>query len=612
MVEERLTNPLVAQFRRGGVPTPLRLMAAQGLLPLGSGELVELWTDLVDDPDGHVRGAATASLLSFPVGELLPILRNPGTSTAVRSWVATHRKEPRLRKAARAGDAATTRGAPTSSPPEPPSPSEPDVDLGPAFATLDQAMGHYLSEPERSQPGMVDALRKIHELDAADRLVLALKGSRQERALLVRDPNRLVASAALGSPKTTEAEAESFSAMTNVSDHILRDIGRHPVWTKRYAVVRNLVRNPRTPIGIALPFVPRLNARDLKAVSSRGPRDTADTESFAPEQEGLLMRLAGLVAQARRAVPPAKRKLGVEERRAIFAVIERAEATLERGGLDVLRGSVEEMADALHVLEQARGTLPSETLPLPPRKTPAPPVIPAQKLQELLREEQVTMVFQPIVTLPVGTVVGYEALGRGHHLLLPEGPLDLFPIAASVGAAAELSRLFRRKAVELARRRRDLPTIFLNTHPSEFAEPGLLASLEELRASAPDLSLAVEIHESAVAGPGQIATMHGFLTDRGMILVYDGFGAGQSRLVELAENPPGYLKFDGRLVRGLDQAPVARRKFLTSLLTVARDLRVKTVAVGVETAAEAQACAEAGFTHGQGVYLGRPRPMEQI
>jgi EAL domain-containing protein (putative c-di-GMP-specific phosphodiesterase class I) len=39
---------------------------------------------------------------------------------------------------------------------------------------------------------------------------------------------------------------------------------------------------------------------------------------------------------------------------------------------------------------------------------------------------------------------------------------------------------------------------------------------------------------------------------------------------------------------------------------------VKTVAVGVETAAEAQACAEAGFTHGQGVYLGRPRPMEQI
>jgi hypothetical protein len=108
-------------------------------------------------------------------------------------------------------------------------------------------------------------------------------------------------------------------------------------------------------------------------------------------------------------------------------------------------------------------------------------------LRELLCDEAITMVFQPIVELPVGSLAGYEALGRGSHPGLPESPLELFQVAGLVGpdAQAELSRLFRRKAVELAGGRTDLPTIFLNTHPVELARPGLVESLEELRAVAP-------------------------------------------------------------------------------------------------------------------------------
>ena len=70
-----------------------------------------------------------------------------------------------------------------------------------------------------------------------------------------------------------------------------------------------------------------------------------------------------------------------------------------------------------------------------------------RELRELLREGQVTMVYQPIVLLSRGTVAAYEALGRGRHPQLPEGPLELLRIAESIGAAAELSRLFRRKSV---------------------------------------------------------------------------------------------------------------------------------------------------------------------
>jgi len=73
--------------------------------------------------------------------------------------------------------------------------------------------------------------------------------------------------AVLGSPRITEAEIESFSAMKNVSDQVLREIGHHREWTKRYTVINNLVRNPRTPIGMALNLVPRLGPRDVKGVS---------------------------------------------------------------------------------------------------------------------------------------------------------------------------------------------------------------------------------------------------------------------------------------------------------------------------------------------------------
>jgi EAL domain-containing protein (putative c-di-GMP-specific phosphodiesterase class I) len=93
-----------------------------------------------------------------------------------------------------------------------------------------------------------------------------------------------------------------------------------------------------------------------------------------------------------------------------------------------------------------------------------------------------------------------------------------------------------------------------------------------------------------------IAELRGLLLERNIALAYDDFGAGQARLLELAEAPPHYLKFDHRFISGLDQAPDAKRRLLQSLLTLARELLVKTVAEGIETAAEARVCAEIGFT----------------
>ena len=100
MADARATNPLVEQFRRGGVARDLRLMAAQGLLPLAPADLVELWSDLVRDADEGVRGAAAQSLAGLPAQEFLPIAKDRSTSGGVLNWVLRGRPEPELRAAA--------------------------------------------------------------------------------------------------------------------------------------------------------------------------------------------------------------------------------------------------------------------------------------------------------------------------------------------------------------------------------------------------------------------------------------------------------------------------------------------------------------------------------
>jgi EAL domain-containing protein (putative c-di-GMP-specific phosphodiesterase class I) len=238
----------------------------------------------------------------------------------------------------------------------------------------------------------------------------------------------------------------------------------------------------------------------------------------------------------------------------------------------------------------------------------------ARDLRELLGQGAVTMVFQPIVDVPTGEVCACEALGRGRHPGLPESPIDLFEIAGQLGpdAQTDLSRLFRRRAVETVKDLPEPPVLFLNTHPVELERPGLVESLEELRNLAPGVDLVLEIHESALAQTDFIVWLRTRLMEINVGLAYDDFGAGQARLFELAEAPPHYLKFDRRFVTGLDHAPVSRQRLVASLVAAARELLVRTVAEGVETAEEAAACMRAGFTHAQGYHFARPGPVEAL
>jgi EAL domain-containing protein (putative c-di-GMP-specific phosphodiesterase class I) len=260
---------------------------------------------------------------------------------------------------------------------------------------------------------------------------------------------------------------------------------------------------------------------------------------------------------------------------------------------------------------QELGLEPS-TVSLGDTKLPEQFVEGVRELPELLEGRLVTSLFQPIVSLPSGALAGYEALGRGRHARLPEQPLELFRVASAVGAEAELSRLFRETAVELVRQKERFPPLFLNVHASELETPMLVPDVVVLRERCPDLRLTLEVHEGALADKASVDRLRTQLSRAGVGIAYDDFGAGQARLLELAEVPPHYLKFDMLFVRGIDTAPDTRQRLLTSLVSVARDLLVYTVAEGVETAEEADVCMRIGFTHAQGFFFGRPRPIGEL
>jgi len=105
-------------------------------------------------------------------------------------------------------------------------------------------------------------------LPVIQRMKLAVKGSREQRAQLIRDSNKLVSVAVLSSPKLTEAEVEAYSRQANLAEDVLRVIATNRAWVKNYNVVVGLTRNPKTPTALAMGFVQRLNERDLKILST--------------------------------------------------------------------------------------------------------------------------------------------------------------------------------------------------------------------------------------------------------------------------------------------------------------------------------------------------------
>lgn len=118
-------------------------------------------------------------------------------------------------------------------------------------------------------------LQKIAKLDIKGRIALAMRGNKEERSLLVRDGTKLVAVAVLDSPKISDGEVENFAQQRNVLEAVLRAIPLKRKYAKNYAITRNLVYNPRTPLDLSLGLMKNLLVHDLKNLS--GNKEVSDT-----------------------------------------------------------------------------------------------------------------------------------------------------------------------------------------------------------------------------------------------------------------------------------------------------------------------------------------------
>jgi hypothetical protein len=222
--------PLLECFVRGEVDPEVALLAAQGALAPRADEQLAILVYLVTNDETQIATVANQTIASLPVEAVAGLLARRDTSEKVIAFFKARGVTPA---------SVATENVET-----------PLVDTG--------------EEPEPAEAARVP----ISAMTVPQRLKRAMKGTREERAVLVRDPNRMIAAAVLSSPKVTDTEIEAFARMGNVSEDVLRTISMNRSWMRRVAVATALVKNPKTPPAISLNLLPRMSPRDIKTLST--------------------------------------------------------------------------------------------------------------------------------------------------------------------------------------------------------------------------------------------------------------------------------------------------------------------------------------------------------
>jgi len=232
-------TPLLDFFKRGEVSRDVRLEAASGTLAPRAEEQLQILVMLLEDPDAEVRTTAEETLNRIPEGALKAFLARADVPLGLREFFGDRGVFP---------DEMPDITALISA-------DEPLLDTGTPEEFGDE------------EEGRESATQKLAKMGFSARLKAAVKGSREMRAMLIRDPNKMISSAVLSSPKLSEPEIESFARMASLSEEVLRIIANNRAWTKNYNVVLGLTRNPKTPLALSLNFLQRLSGRDLNQVS---------------------------------------------------------------------------------------------------------------------------------------------------------------------------------------------------------------------------------------------------------------------------------------------------------------------------------------------------------
>ncbi len=326
-VKLKLTlSPQAEKYARRDAPLEARQMAARGALPLEPVELATVLFVLANDEDASVKETARTSLESLPEQVLKTVLSGPA-HPALLSFLARIHKETESHCEAIALNPASddTTIAWLASLPHPrvvdiisqnqermmrheeivdalganpltgravieriltflgleeravDDADDATVDEDQAEAAVLELLGEEMGDVARllAQEGGDDLedeelegslYAAVQKMTVMQKIKLTRVGGKEARALLIKDRNRIVASAVLGSPKLTETEVIGFVQNRSIGDELLRIIANNRDWTKNYQIKLGLVTNPKTPQPQAIKFINYLQDKDLRAL----------------------------------------------------------------------------------------------------------------------------------------------------------------------------------------------------------------------------------------------------------------------------------------------------------------------------------------------------------
>jgi diguanylate cyclase (GGDEF)-like protein len=229
---------------------------------------------------------------------------------------------------------------------------------------------------------------------------------------------------------------------------------------------------------------------------------------------------------------------------------------------------------------------------------------------------ELRLLYQPIVSLSDGQVVGVEALLRWQHptrgLL---APADFIPVAERTGAIVPIGEWVLREACRDAAGWTSSMYVSVNLSPRQFAGSDLVDSVATVLAEtgvAPH-RLAVEVTEGLLLDDSDqaVQTLRE-LASLGITIVIDDFGSGPASLGYLSRFPIGFLKLDRSILAKLEEEPERSEAILGAIAGMAKALGMTVVAGGVESERQLRTLRLLGWRFAQGFHLGGPQPAEAI
>ena len=230
-------------------------------------------------------------------------------------------------------------------------------------------------------------------------------------------------------------------------------------------------------------------------------------------------------------------------------------------------------------------------------------------IHDIIEQELITTLYQPIISLINGEIIGYEALSRGPKDTALYSPVALIQKAEEISRIWELEMIFRKRAIEKAIHIPSCKLLFINVDPNIMLdanyEKGMTKSyLEKYKINVRDIVFEIT-ERSAIEDYPSFKKIINHYRSQEYNIAIDDVGSGYSGLKSITELKPNFVKIDMDLIRDID-TDVFKKSIIKGLVSVAKDTGLQLIAEGVETHAELRTVIELGVHNAQGYLLHRP------